>query len=72
MSNITKTTIVISHTVDHLETFTFNRELTPEEYDRFSSSGVNWSALEEACDEMDSEEVDHSASFGYDVEISEE
>jgi hypothetical protein len=72
MSNITKTTIVISHIVDHVETFTFNRELTPEEYDRFSSSGVNWSALEEACDEMDSEEIDHSNSYGYNVEINEE
>jgi hypothetical protein len=72
MANITKTTIVISHIVDHVETFTFNRKLTPEEYDRFSSSGVRWSDLEEGCDEMESEEIDHSASYGYNVEISEE
>ena len=72
MSNITKTTVVISHTVQHFETFTFNRELTPEEYDSFSSSGVNWSNLEEACDEMESKEIDNSTSFGYDVEINEE
>jgi len=66
-----KTTIVISHTVEHLETFTFNRELTPEEHAKFSSSHVDWSALEEACDEMESKEIDNSTSFGYDVEITE-
>ena len=69
---MSKTTITITHNVQYVETFTFNRELTPEEYDRFSSSCVDWSALEEACDEMQSEEIDSSSSFGYDVEVNEE
>ena len=66
---MSKTTITITRNVQHIETFTFNRELTPEEYDRFSSSCVDWSALEESCDEMNSEEIDSSDSFGYDVDI---
>ena len=65
------TTITISRTVVYTDTFVFNRELTPEELDKFTNSHVDWEELEAACDDCYEEEVDSSTRSGYDINVIE-
>ena len=63
------TRISISRTVVYTDTFVFNRELTPEELDKFTNSRVDWEMLEAACDDCYEKEVDSSTKTGYEIEI---
>lgn len=65
-----KTVYIVSKTVEHIETFTFNRELSVEEQALLSRGNIpNFNELEERCDEYEERELDSSNKGGYDILI---